>query len=388
MDNQKFTILVVDDVLKDIQLGINILKENPNYNLIFATSGQQALERVKEHSFDLILLDIIMPEMDGYEVCNYLKANPETSNIPVIFLTARVDQEDIIHGFEIGGVDYITKPFNAPELRARVDTHLNLKRYYENEIKRKEQHLLEMQKVASIGLLASGLTHDFNNLLAIMMGACNAVKRRLAQKEVDCAGIDGQFETICQTGEKATELINHLLGLTKKSEGQFEVVDLNAIVENIHAICSISFGRSVTFEISKYPQPAQVFGNFSQLEQLLLNLAINAQHAMTTMWLEKGHQGGTLKVSVCQGGKDGTSSVAETWLLQIEDTGVGIEKKILNDIFQPFFSTKETAGGRGLGLAIVKDVVERHQGEIDVISTPGQGTVFKIFLPKYFDSLD
>ena len=123
MAEKQFHILVVDDMLKNIQLGINLLKDNPAYTLIFATNGQQALERVKEYTFDLILLDIIMPEMDGYGgSVKKLKADPHTAKIPLFFLTAKVEQDDIIRGFDVGGVDYITKPFNPRELRARVNT--------------------------------------------------------------------------------------------------------------------------------------------------------------------------------------------------------------------------------------------------------------------------
>ncbi len=386
MDDRQFTILVVDDTLTDIQLGINILKENPRYTLIFATSGQQALERVKEYPLDLILLDVMMPGMNGYEVCEQLKDDPVTRHIPIIFLTAKIEQEDIIHGFNIGGVDYITKPFNSLELKARVNTHLNLKHYYEKEIEHKKQDLLEMEKVASIGLLASGLAHDFNNLLAIIMGVCDSIKRRLLKENIDSTDIEGQFETIHQSGQQAAQLVSHLLGLTQKTENKFSVIDLNMIVESIYAICSSSFSKSITFNSIKTREPALVLGNHSQLEQLLLNLFINAQHAMTTMRSkESSVKGGTLSISI-QEGKEHTSSAIDlenVWVLTVEDTGVGIAEEALGHVFQPFFSTKRATQGNGLGLAIVKDVVHNHQGKIDVVSTPDKGTIFRIYLPKY-----
>lgn len=386
MDDRQFTILVVDDTLTDIQLGINILKENPRYTLIFATSGQQALERVKEYPLDLILLDVIMPGMNGYEVCEQLKDDPATRHIPIIFLTAKIEQEDIIHGFNIGGVDYITKPFNSLELKARVNTHLNLKHYYEKEIEHKKQDLLEMEKVASIGLLASGLAHDFNNLLAIIMGVCDSIKRRLSKENIDSTDIEGQFETIHQSGQQAAQLVSHLLGLTQKTENKFSAIDLNMIVESIYAICSSSFSKSITFSSIRTREPALVLGNHSQLEQLLLNLFINAQHAMTTMRSkESSVKGGTLSISI-QEGKEHTSSAVDlenVWVLTVEDTGVGIAEESLCHVFQPFFSTKRATQGNGLGLAIVKDVVHNHQGKIDVVSTPDKGTIFRIYLPKY-----
>jgi len=125
-NNKKYTILIVDDIPKNIELAANILSTK-NYNITFAVSGAAALQKVKSIQFDLILLDVMMPEMDGFEVCERLKADPETKNIPVIFLTAKSETENVVKGFELGAVDYVTKPFNTDELLARVNTHVGLK---------------------------------------------------------------------------------------------------------------------------------------------------------------------------------------------------------------------------------------------------------------------
>ncbi len=124
--NKKVSILVVDDNSDNLTVVGNYLKQK-DYNLALAQDGKSALEIVNQHKIDLILLDIMMPEMDGYEVCRILKENPETKDIPVIFLTARTDTEDVVQGFQMGGVDYITKPFRKEELFARVNNHIQLK---------------------------------------------------------------------------------------------------------------------------------------------------------------------------------------------------------------------------------------------------------------------
>jgi len=126
MQNEKANILIVDDIPSNIRLMVSILDEN-GYSVSYAQSGQHAIELCRKVSFDLILLDIMMPGMDGFEVCEVLKNLEETSEIPIIFLTARTDQESILKGFEIGGVDYVTKPFNEKELLVRIRTHLDLK---------------------------------------------------------------------------------------------------------------------------------------------------------------------------------------------------------------------------------------------------------------------
>lgn len=140
--NECVNILVIDDDLKNIQVAVNILKHSYHYKLVFATSGQQALERVKERDFDLILLDIIMQPMDGFEVCRHLKKNPLTRDIPIIFLTAKTDIDSIVKGFELGGVDYITKPFNPYELNARVQTHLHLKCLHDKQIESVQKEVI------------------------------------------------------------------------------------------------------------------------------------------------------------------------------------------------------------------------------------------------------
>jgi CheY-like chemotaxis protein len=131
-NNKKFKILIVDDIPKNIELAANILSTK-NYNITFAVSGAVALQKVKLIDFDLILLDVMMPEMDGFEVCKRLKADPETRNIPVIFLTAKAETENVVRGFELGAVDYVTKPFNTDELLARVNTHVGLKARFEEK---------------------------------------------------------------------------------------------------------------------------------------------------------------------------------------------------------------------------------------------------------------
>ncbi|WP_428739798.1 response regulator [Sulfurimonas sp.] len=120
-----YNVLIVDDISDNIKVAMNILKEN-NYNFSFAMNGKEALEIIKTKQFDLILLDIMMPQMNGFDVCEVLKKDPKTQDIPIIFLTAKADLDSIAHGFKLGAVDYITKPFYAEELIARVTTHLEL----------------------------------------------------------------------------------------------------------------------------------------------------------------------------------------------------------------------------------------------------------------------
>ncbi|HHC24989.1 MAG TPA: hybrid sensor histidine kinase/response regulator, partial [Desulfobacterales bacterium] len=164
--NKKFNILIVDDASKNIQVVANILKQE-GYQMAFARNGKTALSRAETMPFDLILLDIMMPEMDGYEACERLKKNPETKDIPVIFLTAKTDKESVLKGFGLGAVDYVTKPFNAAELLARVKTHLELKLAKE-DLRNSRDQLQELNatKDKFFSIIAHDLRNPFNALIS------------------------------------------------------------------------------------------------------------------------------------------------------------------------------------------------------------------------------
>lgn len=169
-DAERFKILIVDDISKNIQMVASILKKK-GYQMAFAQNGKAALEHTKSVDFDLILLDIMMPEMDGYEVCERLKRDPETKGIPVIFLTAKTDVESVIRGFEIGAEDYVTKPFNASELMARVKSHLELKRA------RDIQNRLISEKEALISKLEKAI-EEIKTLKGFIPICCSCKKIR------------------------------------------------------------------------------------------------------------------------------------------------------------------------------------------------------------------
>jgi len=158
-------ILIVDDITENIQVVANVLRDE-GYNLSYAKDGKTALERVEKTDFDLILLDVMMPDMDGFEVCDKLKANPKTNEIPIIFLTGKADTQSIVEGFKRGGVDYITKPFNAEELKVRVQIHISLRNAYEKleiESKRNEELLKNILPQYAINSLKDNGVVDAKN---------------------------------------------------------------------------------------------------------------------------------------------------------------------------------------------------------------------------------
>ena len=201
-DEKGARVLIVDDTVQNIQVLGTVLREQ-NYQINVAQNGLQALESVEKVPPDLILLDVMMPELDGFETCKRLKANDETKEIPIIFLTAKVETEDVVHGFELGAVDYVTKPFNAVELLARVKTHLELRRLqreleeYSEQLEQKvaertaevrQAHLqLQLQvhelegrdKLAHAQMNVGSLAEGYEKVLEVLQEVLNATKAKI-----------------------------------------------------------------------------------------------------------------------------------------------------------------------------------------------------------------
>ncbi|MGE3727943.1 MAG: response regulator, partial [Candidatus Sericytochromatia bacterium] len=269
-------ILIVDDVPANIQLVASLLADQ-DYELSFATSGQDALAQVQETAFDLILLDFMMPGMDGIEVAEQLKQNPKTRDIPIIFLTAKTDEESVIAGFRAGAADYVTKPFNSSELLARVQTHLQLK-YSRDALHKRNQELQEAIEMKNRFL--SIASHDLKNPLGVVMGFSSILSQESAITE------NTELSEIVETLQKAStrmfELVTELLDTAALEMGKIELhlsrVPLALLVQQSVAQYlpqAQAKLQQVQVEIAEGP-PLLVLGDFSRLKQVLDNLISNA----------------------------------------------------------------------------------------------------------------
>jgi len=378
---KKFEILVVDDDLKNIQVGINFLKQNDNYHLVFATSGQQALERVKDRAFDLVLLDIIMPIMDGYEVCRRLKADPATRNIPVIFLTAKHEADSLMKGFDLGGADYITKPFNAPELHARVKTHLELHHYYRQEIAKLREVLACSQKAETVRFIAGGITHDCNNFITSISPSVQLLKGHLTNAGVDIGPYRDLLDGIDKAAAKVTDLLSTFGHFSLHTESAREIVDMNEVVADLRKVCRGALSHTVHLDIEFHSQPALVVANKLHVEQVLLNVLINAEHAIEERQ-RNDPEPGRIHIAIGEMAEDraGTNRYLR---ITVADNGIGMTDEVRSQIFDKYFTTRKDTGGSGLGLAVCLDIVSSHKGRIEVESDAGRGTTFQILLPLH-----
>lgn len=429
-NNPQPLVLVVDDNPMNLQVLGNLLKEG-HFRVAIARDGMQALDFVFKKQPDLILLDIMMPGMDGFEVCRRLKKDEQTKQIPILFITALAETENKLKAFALGGEDYITKPFSKEEVLARVKVFIERNKALEelktskgqlvafnltledmvrkrtDKIKQLHASLIIKEKMASIGQLAAGIAHELNNPINFVY--TNFIT--LQENMTDIIEIMESYRKLVK-GIDLTE--NHRLSLEKTKEKEtaahldFVLKDLdNLFLETRDGFDRISwiinsmrnFSRvdqasdKSEFDINKGIEDTLViarneykyhcdihtqFGEIKaiqcipqQLNEVFLNLIVNASQAIK----EQGrHENGNITIK--------TYMDKEDVCCEISDDGPGVPKKIASRIFEHFFTTKDIGKGTGLGLSISYDIiVNKHSGQLTV--SPGEmgGAKFMIRLP-------
>ncbi len=354
-------ILIVDDVPANLKVLGDIL-EREGYKVRPVPSGKLALQVSAIAKPDLILLDIMMPGMDGFEVCRLLKENKNLSDVPVIFISALSDTSDIVNALNSGAVDYITKPFRAEEVIARVKTHLKL--YHQN----KELHELNATKDKFFSIIAHDLRSPFNNFLGLT---------QIMVEELPLLTITDLEEialTLRDSAVNLFSLLGNLLEWARMQRGltTFEPV-LCKLMPEVSKILALAEqaaakkGITVSYSI---PDDLTVFADYNMLGGVMRNLVSNA-----TKFTDKG---GAITITA----KPGSAGWVE---ICIQDSGIGMDKDMIANLFSLDKNTSRpgTVGepSTGLGLIICKDFIEKHGGELRVESETGQGSTFRITLP-------
>lgn len=368
-DTNRPIVLVVDDVPENLQtIGIHL--DNAGYDTAFASSGYEALHVLEAMEPDLILLDVSMPVMDGFEVCKRIKNMEKTANIPVIFLTAHTDTERVVEGLTLGAVDYVTKPFHTHELLMRVKTHITLYRAYETvKIQNERLQVLNQEKNNMLSIAA----HDLKNPMQAIVLAVDLMQV-LAQKK--------NFEGIQYHADKVRIMIDRMLTIVENwlSLHSYEINKLNIKNEQIDLVKIIestadsytgkATAKNIELSVTVNCKEAFIIGDESYLEEVFDNIISNA--------VKYSPLGGNVLVKVYDKG--------DNFIVSVADTGQGIAADEYDKLFKKFskLSTKPTAGesSSGLGLAIVKHLVEAMNGVVWCESTYGEGATFKVALRK------
>jgi len=369
-------IVIVDDVPDNLQLLMRTLRQH-GYKVRAAATGAMGLETIRAEPPDLVLLDLMLPDLDGYEVCQQLKQNPETAKVPVIFLTARSQTSDVVRAFAAGGVDYVSKPFQIEEILARIDTQIRLRRAELDQVQI-ERRLHETQKLESLAVLAGGIAHDFNNLLTVILGNVELASQELPTDST----IRPLLAQIESASHRAACLCAQMLAYSGRSRFRSETLDLSATVRDVAEVLRHTLPPRAALRLQLEPLLPPVQGDASQIQQVLTNLVLNSGEA-----LPDGSGTITVTTSSCLADKNMLQAgylapdlpAGEYVCLEVSDTGSGMTPETLARIFDPFFTTKFV--GRGLGLAAVLGIVRGHGGTIQVESTLSAGSRFRVLFP-------
>jgi signal transduction histidine kinase len=359
-------VLVVDDTLENLRLLSSMLGAR-GYEVRAVTSGRQALQAAERDPPDLILLDISMPEMNGYEVCERFKAHASLKEIPVIFLTALGDVADKVRAFDAGGIDYITKPFQVEEVQARVQTHVALRRA-SVELSDNYRRLSALEKLRDD--LVHMIVHDMRSPLTVLGGHL-ALLRESAEATLTSEAAD-DLRMAERSARTLSRMVNDLLDVSRLETQKLPLHatehDLSAIVEDVcAALGTLDRGRTIRLEL---PGPHVVFGDASLLKRVIENLVGNAiKHTPAGLGFTLSLIPGTTFTRV-----------------EVKDEGPGVPTEARERIFEKFETlaarTQQRYDSVGLGLAFCKLAVEAHGGHIGVLPGVPRGSVFFFELPN------
>ncbi len=377
-------ILLVDD-RSDGLLALEAVLSSPEYILIKAHSGEEALSKLLEHDFAAILLDIQMPGLDGFQTAGRIKENRAWKDIPILFITAiHQDTTYIYRGYKEGAVDYIFKPFDDYILRSKINVFADLYRknlkilHTQEELRRKEEELYQARKLEAIGRLAGGVAHDFNNITAGILGLSEELRDLFEPGDRRREDLN----EIIKATHRAFSLTRQLLVYARRQVISPEVLNLNGVVLDMQGMLGRLIGEDIKLKTSLEPKLGSVNADRGYLEQVVTNLVLNARDAMP--------EGGSITITTDNTELATESPARQTLdlppgpyvILTVSDTGCGMSKDVQEHMFEPFFTTKEKENGTGLGLATVYGIVKQNGGDITVQSQPGSGTSLNIYLPR------
>ncbi|MGQ8338493.1 response regulator [Sunxiuqinia sp. A32] len=358
-------ILIVDDMPVNLELMKSILSRE-DYLIVTSKTGNSAMAKANANVFDLILLDIVLPDIDGFEICRQIKAGSKNKETPIIFLTAQREKESIVKGFKLGAVDYILKPFSDEELLARVKLHLSLKKtQQELLLARNEAEGLAKAK----SMFLANMSHEIRTPLNGIVGMVDILKQTALDEQ------QTEFvEIVDISSENLLMIINDILDYSKIEAGQiaFEKIKFN-LKQEVEEVKKLLYYKSsqknLEFSIVYDDDlPDMLIGDPLRLKQILINLSNNAI---------KFTREGFVRVFVKLDKKYGQKY---RLLFEVEDSGIGISPENQSKLFRSFSqadsSTTRKYGGTGLGLAISKKLSNLMSGEIGVISEENKGSKF------------
>ena len=393
-------VLVVDDDERNLLAIATVLDDIGA--VVQAKSGEEALRHLLKDEFAVILLDVYMPGMDGYETAQIIRNREQTKRIPIVFLSAvNKETEHLMRGYEMGAVDYVFKPVEPIVLRSKVAVFVDLfaktkeieakarqeqalldenlrahddRLRAEQELRLAESQLFQAQKMDAIGKLTGGVAHDFNNLLAAVIGGLSLIERqtKLEPKQQQILAMTRH------AAEQGTDLVGRLLAFARRQQLQPANVEIEAMESSVTGLLAHTLGGLVELRWRVPKGVWQAFADPAQLELALMNLIINARDAMD--------DGGTIVITaenrMVQNSPTDDLKPGHYVVLTVGDTGCGIPAEMIEEVLQPFVTTKEIGKGTGLGLSMVYGFAKQSNGAFRLKSKIGEGTQAEIWLPR------
>lgn len=408
-------ILIVDDNIDNLKT-LESFFINEGYSVRCAANGKTALMIASNLKPGIILLDIQMPDMDGFEVCSELKKNGQLKDIPILFISAETSLTEKVKAFQYGAVDYITKPFQFEETLARVQTHLSLMTLREklensnyelqdtiNKLKDTQEQLIQSAKMASLGTLIAGITHEINNPINYIMTGIPAMENVIGklkkayqvcltenEENPNCKlqnnseivniekilfMIDEILSGIRTGAERTADIVKGLKQFTKADNARTENINLNECVKIALLILHNEYKRDIKIN-TKYSDLPPFKGYKGKIEQVIMNIIKNSIDAIRENLVKNNIQSGIIDIETGIKDYKGNKFISAFF----RDNGGGIEEKNMSKIFDPFFSTKAVGSGVGLGMSISYSIVNEHNGQI-LVSNIENGCSFELLLP-------
>lgn len=389
-------VLAVDDVQANL-VAVQALLEDMDCDIVSARSGNDALRHLLRRDFAVLLLDVQMPEMDGYEVAHHARRNPSTRDVPIIFLTAANNSEGmILRGYGSGAVDFLFKPLNPSILRGKVRVFLELHAARQKiegakaalersnaqlqlaytDLQTTQAQLVQSAKMASLGELVAGVAHEINNPLSFVLSHLDTARRKLRQLEPELPTplsdsarekwlrVNERLDEMGPGLERIAELVIKLRTFSRLDEGERKRISIRDCIESVLTILGHRLRGKIEIE-TNFGLPDQVDCYPSLLNQAIMNLVSNSIDAMPN--------GGLLGIS--------TGLEGALYSIVVNDSGTGIPEALRERVLEPFFTTKPVGQGTGLGLSITYSIVRKHQGTIELSEAPGGGTSIAIRFP-------
>jgi signal transduction histidine kinase len=414
---ERVNILLVDDQPGKL-LSYEVMLEELGENLIKAASAREALEHLLKTDIAVLLVDVCMPELDGFELAAMVRNHPRYEKTAIIFVSAvQITEFDRLRGYAAGAVDYVPVPVVPELLRAKVRVfaelyrktrqleqlnaelerrvaertaelehttaqlqHLNedLERRIEERTKERElalAQLFEAQKLETIGQLTGGVAHDFNNLLMAALGSLELLEKRVTNDKKAMRLVENAVEA----AQRGASLTQRLLAFARKQELRPQTVQVPELLDGMRELLARAIGPAVTLQPHYESGVPPVCIDPNQLELAILNLALNARDAMP--------EGGTLRLEVCAEGDRHDASLAPGRYVRVRvaDTGAGMDETTLAKAAEPFFTTKGVGKGTGLGLSMVQGLAVQSGGAMRIASQPGHGATVDLWLPQAED---